>query len=34
MLQVAKSLLCRPEQSMSTVFGNTAATLNQINQAA
>ncbi|MBD2180579.1 aminoglycoside phosphotransferase family protein [Planktothrix sp. FACHB-1355] len=34
MLQVAKSLLCRPEQSMSTVFGNAAATLTQINQAA
>ncbi len=34
MLQVAKSLLCRPEQSMPTVFGNAAATLTQINQAA
>jgi len=34
MLQVAKSLLCRPEQSMSTIFGNAAATLTQINQAA
>ncbi|MDZ8109388.1 MAG: phosphotransferase [Nostoc sp. DedQUE12a] len=28
MLQVAKSLLCRPEQSIPTVFGTTAAELN------
>ncbi|WP_366934757.1 phosphotransferase [Microcoleus sp. PH2017_29_MFU_D_A] len=34
MLQVAKSLLCRPEQSMPTVFGSAAASLTQLNQAA
>jgi thiamine kinase-like enzyme len=34
MLQVAKSLLCRPEQSMQTVFGNAAASLTPVNQAA
>ncbi|MDJ0732609.1 MAG: phosphotransferase [Nostocaceae cyanobacterium] len=28
MLQVAKSLLCRPQQSMSTIFGNTFALVN------
>lgn len=27
MLQVAKTLLCRPEQSMSTIFGTSAAAL-------
>jgi thiamine kinase-like enzyme len=31
MLQVAKSLLCRPEQSMTTVFGTAATVLNQTN---
>ena len=31
MLQVAKALLCRPESSMSTIFGATATQLNQIN---
>ncbi|WP_138499825.1 phosphotransferase [Nostoc sp. PA-18-2419] len=31
MLQVAKSLLCRPEQSMTTVFGTAATVLNQAN---
>ncbi|MDZ8186037.1 MAG: phosphotransferase [Nostoc sp. ChiSLP02] len=30
MLQVAKSLLCRPEQSIPTVFGTTAAELTQL----
>jgi len=34
MLQVAKSLLCRPEESMQTVFGNAAASLTPVNQAA
>jgi hypothetical protein len=34
MLQVAKSLLCRPEQSMQTVFGNATASLTQVTQAA
>jgi thiamine kinase-like enzyme len=29
MLQVAKTLLCRPEQSMSTIFGATASELTQ-----
>jgi thiamine kinase-like enzyme len=29
MLQVAKTLLCRPEQSMSTIFGGGAAELTQ-----
>lgn len=31
MLQVAKSLLCRPKQSMTTVFGTAATVLNQAN---
>ncbi|MDF5706652.1 MAG: phosphotransferase [Nostoc sp. S4] len=31
MLQVAKSLLCRPEPSMTTVFGTAATVLNQAN---
>jgi hypothetical protein len=31
MLQVAKALLCRPESSMSTIFGATATQLNQMN---
>lgn len=31
MLQVAKALLCRPESSMPTIFGNTATQLNQMN---
>jgi thiamine kinase-like enzyme len=31
MLQVAKTLLCRPEQSMPTIFGNAAASLTQKN---
>ncbi|MEH2072415.1 MAG: aminoglycoside phosphotransferase family protein [Nostoc sp.] len=30
MLQVAKSLLCRPEQSIPTVFGTTAAELTRL----
>ncbi|MBD2002737.1 MULTISPECIES: phosphotransferase family protein [Cyanophyceae] len=30
MLQVAKTLLCRPEQSMPTVFGTAAADLNRL----
>ncbi len=34
MLQVAKSLLCRPEQSMPTVFGSVAAELTQLNPSA
>lgn len=34
MLQVAKSLLCRPEQSMPTVFGAVAAELNQLSASA
>jgi Predicted aminoglycoside phosphotransferase len=34
MLQVAKSLLCRPEESMQTVFGKAAASLTPVNQAA
>ncbi|MBE9119505.1 phosphotransferase [Microcoleus sp. Pol14C2] len=34
MLQVAKSLLCRPEQSMPTVFGSAATSHTQLNQAA
>ncbi|NES87625.1 MAG: aminoglycoside phosphotransferase family protein [Moorea sp. SIO2B7] len=29
MLQVAKSLLCRPEQSMSTIFGNAVVEMSQ-----
>jgi hypothetical protein len=29
MLQVAKTLLCRPEQSMPTIFGTAAAELTQ-----
>jgi thiamine kinase-like enzyme len=34
MLQVAKSLLCRPEQSMSTVFGEAAMKITQIHSSA
>jgi thiamine kinase-like enzyme len=34
MLQVAKSLLCRPQQSLITVFGTAATTLHQPNYAA
>ena len=30
MLQVAKSLLCRPEQSLATVFGNRSYRINSI----
>lgn len=31
MLQVAKTLLCRPEQSMPTIFGATAVQLTELN---
>jgi 5-methylthioribose kinase len=34
MLQVAKALLCRPEQSMPTIFGAAAVQLTQLNAAA
>jgi thiamine kinase-like enzyme len=34
MLQVAKTLLCRPEQSMSTVFGKAAMEITQIHSSA
>lgn len=34
MLQVAKTLLCRPEQSMPTVFGTATAELNRIDRSA
>ncbi len=34
MLQVAKSLLCRPEQSLATVFGTAATELTQFGSAA
>ena len=34
LLQVAKSLLCRPEQSMPTVFGTASFRLNEFNFAA
>ena len=34
MLQVAKSLLCRPERSMTTLFGSDANQLTQLNRSA